>query len=95
MKSIQDGLYNWLTIKVVSDARPEDIAATETEEMFLELLKQEHGISNIMIEHDEDFYFVTYQKDEQQSQTRFPRELIEVMLNQINESPDKFRIYPK
>ncbi len=95
MKSIQDGLYNWLTIKVVSDARPDDIAATETEEMFLELLKQEHGISNLMIEHDEDFYFVTYQKDEQQSQTRFPRELIEVILNQINESPDKFRIYPK
>lgn len=95
MKSIQDSLYNWLTIKVVSDARPEDVAAIETEELFRDLLKQEHGVSDMLIEHNEDFYFVTYQKAEQRSQARFPRELIEVMLNQINESPNRYRIYPK
>lgn len=95
MKSIQDGLYNWLTIKVVSDARPEDVAATETEEMFRQLLKQEHGIADMVIDYNEDFYFITYQKGEEKSQVRFPRELIEVMLNQINENPDKYKIYPK
>ena len=47
MKSVQDSLYNWLTIKVVSDARPEDIAATETEEMFLSILTEEHGITDL------------------------------------------------
>lgn len=95
MKSIQDSLYNWLTIRVVCDARPEDVAAIETEEMFRDLLTQEHGISKMTIHHNEDFYFVTYQKAEQKSQVRFPRELIEMMLSQINESPDKYRIYPK
>ena len=39
MKSFKMRLYNWLTIKVVSDARPDDIAATETEEMFLGAIK--------------------------------------------------------
>ena len=42
--SVQDSLYNWLTIKVVSDARPEDIAAAETEKMFLSILKEEHRV---------------------------------------------------
>lgn len=27
MKSLQDALYNWLTIRVVCDARPDDSAA--------------------------------------------------------------------
>jgi hypothetical protein len=95
MTTIQDSLYNWLTIKVVRDARPTDVAATQTEEMFRDLLKQEHGISEIHIDQNEDFYFVTYVKDEQKGQFRFPRELIHVMLNQINESPDRFKIYPE
>ncbi|WP_338469955.1 hypothetical protein R4Z10_14200 [Niallia sp. XMNu-256] len=95
MKSIQDSLYNWLTIKVVFDDRPEDIAASETEEMFRNLLQQEHGIANMIINHDEDFYYITYTHAEKDSQVRFPRELIEVMLNQINENPDRYKIYPK
>ena len=35
MNSVQDAVYNWLTIKVVCDERPEDLAAVETEKMFL------------------------------------------------------------
>ena len=30
MGSLQDAIYNWLTIKVVADARPNDLAAVET-----------------------------------------------------------------
>ena len=68
MKSVQDSLYNWLTIKVVSDARPEDIAATETEEMFLSILKEEHGITDLMIHKEEEFYYLSYcLKDEVQN----------------------------
>src|SRR4051812_398542 len=97
MKSVQDSLYNWLTIKVVCDARPEDIAATETEEMFHSILKEEHGITDLIINIEEEFYYLSYCiEDEDEFKTiRFPRELIEGMLEQINESPDRYKIYPK
>lgn len=95
MKLVQDSLYNWLTIKVVSDARPEDIAATETEEMFLSILKEEYGITELMIHKEVEFYHLSYRLKDESKTTRFPRELVEGMLDQINESPDRYKIYPQ
>ncbi|WP_043933473.1 hypothetical protein [Bacillus sp. EB01] len=94
MRSVQDTLYNWLTIKVVSDARPDDTAAQETKQMFDEMLVENHGVSDIKIETDEEMYYVHYVREGESKKTRFPRELIEVMLNQINLEPDKFVNYP-
>ncbi|WP_042456023.1 hypothetical protein [Neobacillus dielmonensis] len=94
MKSLQDVLYNWLTIKVVCDARPDDTAAAETKAHFDELLGTEHHVSNIEISTDEDMYYISYQQDEDRKKTRFPRELIEIMLNQINREPEKYVNYP-
>ena len=42
MNSLQDTLYNWLSIKVVSDMRPADTAAQETTEMFQGMLEKEY-----------------------------------------------------
>lgn len=95
MKSVQDAIYNWLTIKVVCEERPDDLAAVETEEMFWKILEDDHGLSNVTIEKDEVMYHITYMKDGESSKTRFPRELIDVMINQINEDPEKYRIYPE
>ena len=95
MKLVQDSLYNWLTIKIVSDARPEDIAATETEEMFLSILKEEHGITDLIFHKEEEFYQLAYRLKDESKTTRFPRELVEGMLDQINESPDRYKIYPQ
>ena len=39
-------------------------------------------------------YHVSYVKGRKRLKLRFPRELIEVMLNQINEAPDSIRNYP-
>ncbi|OCA85586.1 hypothetical protein A8F94_11920 [Bacillus sp. FJAT-27225] len=94
MKSVQDTLYNWLTIKVVCDARPDDTAALETKEIFDEMLVETHGISEINIETDEEMYYVHYVREGETKKARFPRELIEVMLNQINLEPEKFVNYP-
>ena len=44
MKSVQDTLYNWLTIKVVCDARPDDTAAKETLNLFEEMLTDDHHL---------------------------------------------------
>ncbi|MCL6573886.1 MAG: hypothetical protein K6T88_19755, partial [Bacillus sp. (in: Bacteria)] len=61
MKSLQDTLYNWLTIKVVCDARPDDTAARDTLDLFEEMLTVEHHLSNIEIKTDEIMYYVSYQ----------------------------------
>lgn len=95
MNSLQDNLYNWLTIKIVSDERPNDTAAVETEKMFGEMLIQEHGLTNIVIEKDEVMYYVHFDQNGERKKSRFPRELIEVMLNQINSEPEKYVNYPE
>lgn len=94
MESIQDAVYNWLTIKVVCDARPTDLAAVETEKMFFSILEAEHSLSEITVDKDEQMYYVSFIKSEKQEKLRFPRDLIEVMINQINDAPERYTIYP-
>lgn len=93
MKSVQDTLYNWLTIKVVCDARPDDTAARDTLNLFEEMLA-DLNLSNIEVTTDVVMYYVSYQQGEETKKTRFPRELIEVMLQQINQEPGKYENYP-
>ncbi|MFP5111132.1 hypothetical protein ACSU64_01915 [Bacillaceae bacterium C204] len=93
MKSVQDTLYNWLTIKVVCDARPDDTAARDTLNLFEEMLA-DLNLSNIEVTTDVVMYYVSYQQGEETKKTRFPRELIEVMLQQINQEPEKYENYP-
>ena len=93
MKSVQDTLYNWLTIKVVCDARPDDTAARDTLNLYEEMLA-DLNLSNIEVTTDVVMYYVSYQQGEETKKTRFPRELIEVMLQQINQEPEKYENYP-
>ncbi|EKN65533.1 hypothetical protein BABA_19636 [Neobacillus bataviensis LMG 21833] len=94
MKSLQDALYNWLTIKVVVDARPDDLAAKETLDFFDGMLSTEHEVSNIDIITDDVMYYLSYQQGEETKKARYPRELIEIMLDQINKEPEKYEDYP-
>jgi hypothetical protein len=93
MKSVQDTLYNWLTIKVVCDARPDDTAAQDTLNLFEDMIAELH-LSNIEVTKDDVMYYVSYQQGEETKKTRYPQELIEVMLNQINQEPEKYENYP-
>ena len=92
--SLQDLLYNWLTIKVVVDARPDDTAAVDTMNMFDELLEKEHGIPNPKVKVDEVMYYIDVERNGKQKTYQFPRDLIEVMIDQINIEPDKYVNYP-
>jgi hypothetical protein len=94
MRSLQDVLYNWLTIKVVHDARPNDTAAKETCTHFEEVLSSQFHVSNIQITNDEVMYYLSFQHNGEQKNIRFPRDLIEVMLTQINLEPEKYENYP-
>lgn len=92
--SLQDTLYNWLTIKVVCDARPEDTAAKETMDLFEKSLIEEHKVSEIEVQKEDPFYYVSYTVNEERKKQRYPIELIDIMLNQINQSPDRYENFP-
>lgn len=95
MRSLQDTLYNWLTIKVVVDERPDDTAAADTEKMFYQMLVEDHHLKNIEVTTDVVMYYVHYDLADEKKTSRFPRELIEVMLNQINEAPERYANFPE
>ncbi|MFC4320325.1 hypothetical protein [Litchfieldia salsa] len=95
MNSIQDALYNWLTIKIVADARPDDHAAIETYELFDQILIKEHGVTDIKIIKDDTFYHLSYLLQDEPKKTRFPIELIDIMYNQIEQEPEKYKNYQK
>lgn len=54
MKSLQDALYNWLTIQVVADARPEDHAAQDTAQLFKNILKIDFQIEKVAFVKEEE-----------------------------------------
>ncbi|TYS70747.1 hypothetical protein FZC76_02305 [Sutcliffiella horikoshii] len=93
MRSLQDTLYNWLTIKVVADARPEDKSAQDTKELFEGILLDDHKLTNIVVSKEEPMYYVEYDQDQERHKVRFPIELIDVMLEQIENEPDKYHNY--
>jgi hypothetical protein len=95
MKSLQDAIYNWLTIKIVSDARPDDTAAVETTQLFEQILAEEHNVESHEMKRDAIMYYVTVVQEGQSKEYRFPRDLIEVMLDQIRQEPDKYVNYPE
>ncbi|HDX9576623.1 hypothetical protein M3215_13915 [Bacillus cytotoxicus] len=91
MRSVQDALYNWLTIKVVAEARPYDGAAQETYMLFHNMLHEDHQLKHVTVEKKEDMYFVTYEQEGETKSLRFPLELIDCFLEQINREPEKYK----
>ncbi|WP_334110590.1 hypothetical protein, partial [Anoxybacillus sp.] len=87
---LQDAVYNWLTIKVVAHARPDDTAAQETEQFFADLLREDHAVEQIAYTKEDDVYTVTFAVNNEASTFRFPAELVETMLDQINREPEKY-----
>lgn len=93
MKTLRDTLFNWLTIKVVFDERPTDNAAMETVTLFADILEDEYHVENIQIKKGEDLYFLTYEENGELKDIRFPVELVDLMLNQMKDEPEKFKNY--
>lgn len=95
MKSVQDTIYNWLTIKVVADARSDDHAAQETLSFFEQLLTKDHQVENVQFIKDDIMYLVTYMIGGEEKVARFPVELIDIMYEQIEKEPHKYVNYPQ
>lgn len=83
-----DALFNWLQIELVAEARPDDGAASDTRDFFLQILTEDHHVTSIAVEAtDEAAIHVRYEKDGVVKVQRFPREAGEQLLNDINANP--------
>lgn len=94
MNSVQDAIYNWLTIKVVMDHRPEDAAANETVLWFEQTLQEKFGLTEYSYKKSDEWYTVSFKVGGAVKELRFPEDMIEVMLHQILQNPEHYRNYP-
>lgn len=85
---LQDALFNWLQIRIVADARPEDEAARETVDFFADILRDDHRLQNVSIAAvDETMYHVQYEADGKTKRQLFGREAAEQLLADIEAHP--------
>lgn len=86
--NLQDALFNWLQMKIVSEARPDDRAARDTLDFFSAILKEDHGLKRVEIEKsDESFYYVGFAVDDRTEIRKFDREMADQLLLDINANP--------
>lgn len=85
---LQDAIYNWLQIKLVADARPDDLAARETEQFFAEILTEDHKAGDVRIaQSDETKYYVEYVFEGELVTRAFDREAADQLLSDIESNP--------
>lgn len=84
---LQDALYNWLSIKKVAEARPDDKAAEDTCAFFTEILEEDHHIEKTEVIKGETFYTVRYWVDGEEAAKQFPVALIDALLQSIEAEP--------
>lgn len=84
---LQDALYNWLSIKIVAEARPKDEAAQDTCEFFEEILTEDHGVERKTVTQQEHMYTVHYWIKGSEESKQFPIQLIDALLRSIETEP--------
>lgn len=85
---LQDALFNWLQIRLVANARPDDGAAQETAAFFETILTEDHGISQFAISAiDDTRVHLSYTKDGTVKKQLIDRELAEQLLRDIEAEP--------
>lgn len=83
-----DALFNWLQIKVVADARPDDKAAVDTRDFFEEILREDHKVTSLAVNQDDTMYRIRYQVEDGSAKTQmFDRESVEQLLEAIESEP--------
>ena len=94
MNSLMDAVYNWLTIRIVYDARPEDTAARDTVHLFEQTLESDHGVDRYSYEKKDGWYTVVFTKDGNADELRFREEMVEIMLKQVLSHPERYQQLP-
>ncbi|MEK8129692.1 hypothetical protein WMW72_17440 [Paenibacillus filicis] len=84
---LQDAIFNWLQISMVSEARPEDGAAKETKDFFELILREDHKLEQFSYACDEDVCIIEYKQEGELAKVRYDRELAEQLLTDIISNP--------
>ncbi|MDB5052298.1 MAG: hypothetical protein JWM44_348 [Bacilli bacterium] len=85
---LQDALFNWLQMKIVSDARPDDGAAKETLDFFAQILSEDHKLTRFDVsDKDETMIYIQFETDGTSKRQMFDRERAEQLLTDINSNP--------
>lgn len=88
--NLHDALFHWLQMKKVAEARPNDRAALDTMQFFTDVLLEDHQLAHFeLFEQDEEFYYVSFRKmeEEEHSVKRFPIEAVDHLLADIEANP--------
>lgn len=86
-KQFENALFDYLQIKVVSDARPEDDAAKKTSDFFYSILEEDHKLEHLEYTKDETMYHVKYTADGKTKTQFYDREAVEQLLSAIEAEP--------
>ena len=85
---LEDALFNWLQIRIVADARPDDNAAKETESFFAEILRDDHKLENVRIEGVVGtMIHIRYEREGKSKLHMFDKEHAEQLLGDITANP--------
>jgi hypothetical protein len=84
---LNEAIYNWLQIKVVAEARPDDRAAQETYSFFSQILEEDHQVEILDVDLDETMYVVTFKQDGKKNMLRFERSMVDFLLDAIRSEP--------
>jgi hypothetical protein len=86
--NLQTALFNWLQIKTVADARPDDQAARQTADFFEEILRDDHKLTNFeVVSLDATMYHLKYELNGVVKKQMFDREQVDQLLHDINAEP--------
>jgi len=86
--TLQDALFNWLQIRIVSEARPDDLSAKETLDFFGLILTEDHKLNNLKVtDSDETKISISYEHEGKNEVQTFHRERAVQLLKEIEENP--------
>lgn len=88
---LADALFNWLQIRVVADARPEDQSAQETVHFFRQILREDHHVEKIEYQKDDAMYTLQYEHEGKTLTQRYPIEAVEQLLAWVIQESERNR----
>ncbi|MBD8496741.1 MULTISPECIES: hypothetical protein [Paenibacillus] len=84
---LHDALFNWLQMVIVVRHRPDDGAAKQTLDFFAQILHEDHMLTSVADQVNENTYTVTYEREGQINQAEFDRNLCEQLWHDIESNP--------
>lgn len=84
---LEDALFNWLQIRLVADARPDDGAARDTESFFAEILRDDHHLQQVQLFETDDTIGISFELNGTEERRTYSKEHAMQLLADIEANP--------